>query len=357
VTAPTAGGPEPVGGPVGGPVGAVAACYRHPDRPTGIRCTRCERPICPECMTSASVGFQCPECVRAGRAAVRPGRGPFGGRVPRGTPVTLTLLAINVLAFLATAATGSSLGLNGGTSSLFDRFALIRGGTFDLGGQLVRIDGVATGQYERLITSAFLHFGILHIALNMYALYLLGPQLERLLGWWRLLAVYLLSGLSGGVLTYLLAAPTQESAGASGAIFGLFAAYFVVARKVGADTSAIVTTVGINLVITFLIPGISKTAHIGGLVTGAVAAAVIVLAPVGRRRLAVQVGGLALIVSVLVGLTVSRTVTLRGATDVPTSAGASVPAGLSGRLSTAVVHTGDGIPMVQVTRSGTTASG
>jgi len=294
------------------PTRTAPTCYRHPQRETYISCTRCDRPICPECMTPASVGFHCPECVREGQRSVRTPSAPFGGRATTRTPVTYALIAVNVAVFLATFVGASSL-LGGGTSSLFDRLALVTrpAGQLPDGTLVVLPGGVADGQYYRLLTSMFLHAGLIHLALNMYALFLLGPQLERVFGWARFLAVYLLAGLGGSVATYLFVGPGTPTVGASGAIFGLFAAYFLVARRVGADTRGILLTVGINLFLTFAIAQISKTGHLGGLAVGALAAAVVVHAPHGPRRGALQVAGLATIAALLVLATALHTIALR----------------------------------------------
>ncbi len=292
---------------------AVTTCYRHADRPTGIRCTRCERPICPDCMHDAAVGFQCPECVRGGQATQRQSVGPFGARAGGGTPVmTYALIGLNVAFFLATLATGAGLGFGGRTGPLFDRLALASGpvGTYDSAGDLQSVsEGVAGGAYYRLLTACFLHFGVLHLAVNMYSLLLLGSSLEPLFGRWRFLSVYLLAGLGGSTLTYLLS-DRGLTAGASGAIFGLFSAFFLAARRAGVDTGAILTTVGINLLITFAVPQISKTGHVGGLLVGAAAAAVVIYAPRVARRTALQVGGLVAVGAVLAVLLIVRTTVL-----------------------------------------------
>lgn len=281
-------------------------CYRHPDRQTGVHCSRCDRPICPDCMSAASVGFQCPECVAEGRRTTRVARTRFGGRMPsRAGTVTYVLIGINVAVFLVTsaAAGGAALGFGGGTSRLFYDLALVPGG--QLGDGTV-FQGVAEGQYYRLLTSIFLHFGILHIAFNMYALYLLGPQLEQALGRARYLALYILAGLGGSTLSYLLGPQTEVAAGASGAIFGLFGAYYLVARRMGADTTQILVLLGINLVLSFTLPGIDVRGHIGGLLAGLAVGAALVYAPRARRTL-VQVAAPVGVLVVLVALVVLRT--------------------------------------------------
>ncbi|MGY1746326.1 rhomboid family intramembrane serine protease [Blastococcus sp. SYSU D00695] len=266
-----------------------ATCYRHPDRATGISCARCGRPICPECMTSASVGFQCPECVRAGQASVRaPRRAPVArtaGR--RWGVVTLTLIAVNVAVFVATAVSAALAGnspLDNQLSPLFDDLRLAP--------VLVQFGG----EDWRLITSAFLHIGIAHLALNMLALLLFGSELERALGWWRYLSVYLLSALGGSVAIQLFGEPFQAVAGASGAIWGLMGAFAVLALTQRGDVRGIVTLLVINLAISVLVPGISLLGHLGGLLVGFVTAGIVVLA---RRRTELQVLGLLLLTAVL----------------------------------------------------------
>ncbi|MEU3981586.1 rhomboid family intramembrane serine protease [Streptomyces sp. NPDC026672] len=278
-------------------------CYRHPDRETGIRCTRCERPICPECMVSASVGFQCPECVRSGSGtghaptATRP-RTVAGGTVtadPR--LVTKVLIGLNLAFFLVQLTVGDRF---------TDRFTLIGNAYVPLLGSL---EGVAHGQYYRLLTSVFLHGGYLHIAFNMLSLWWIGGPLEAALGRVRYVTLYVVSGLAGSALTYLLAAPNVASLGASGAIFGLFGATAVLMRRLNYDMRPIIALLVINLIITFGVPGIAWQAHVGGLVAGVITGYAMVHAPRERRAL-VQFGTCALVLVVVVVLTVLRTAQL-----------------------------------------------
>ncbi|MGW7050241.1 rhomboid family intramembrane serine protease [Streptomyces sp. NPDC054887] len=276
-------------------------CYRHPDRETGIRCTRCERPVCPECMISASVGFQCPDCVREGSGtghapgASRP-RTLAGGTVaadPR--LVTKILLAINVALFVAVLA----------------RESLAR--DLDLVGLAISRDlqvvGVADGEWYRLVTAMFLHQEFWHVGFNMLLLWWLGGPLEAVLGRGRYLALYLLSGLAGSALTYLLAAPNQPSLGASGAIYGLFGATVVLMRRMNQDMRPILVLLGLNLVLTFALSGIAWEAHVGGLVAGTLIAVAMVHAPRERRAL-VQYGTCGLVLLATAGLVVARTAML-----------------------------------------------
>jgi membrane associated rhomboid family serine protease len=230
-------------------------------------------------MRSASVGFQCPECVAEGARSVRVPRTAFGGRISGDTSrVSIALVAANVAVFV--------LGLVLGQEELRARLGNVAGpALLTPDGPLA---GVATGEYYRLVSSTFLHAGVLHLALNMVALAQLGPMLESALGRVRFAVLYALSALGGSVAGFLLAPALTLSVGASGAIFGLFGAYYVVVRRLGGSTSSIATLLAVNLVITFAVPFIDWRAHLGGLVTGAVVAAALAYAPKGPRRVPVQ---------------------------------------------------------------------
>jgi membrane associated rhomboid family serine protease len=277
---------------------AALACYRHPDRETYVRCVRCDRPICPDCMQSASVGFQCPECVRSGAKTVRQPRTAFGGLMPTQVgQVTRLLIALNVVAFV----------IQQVSSDFTERFALLPARTvFITGGAQVLYDGVANGEYYRLLTGAFLHANILHIFFNMYALLIVGPTVEAALGRLRFTVLYLISALGGSTLAYLLSPPHGLVVGASGAIFGLFGALFVVTRRMGAESGGIVGLIGINLFLSFALPNISWQGHLGGLITGAALAAAFAYAPRDRRDL-VQAGACVLAVVVIVAAIAART--------------------------------------------------
>ena len=287
-------------------------CYRHPDRETYVRCTRCDRPICPDCMREASVGFHCPECVAEGRRAAPAARTAFGGgQAGQHGYVTKTLIGLNVLvAVLAAVASGAGAlaggGLFGNFSPLHKAGAVISIGMLD--GQLA---GVAVGQYWRLFTAMFLHFGLLHLAVNMWALWILGRHLERVLGPARFLALYLVAGIGGNVAVYWLSAPASVAAGASTAVFGLFAALFVINRKLGLDNSGIVGLIAINLALSIFIPQISLAGHAGGLVTGGLLAFGLAYAP-RQQRTPVQVAAVVAVLVLLVVLTFTRTDMLIG---------------------------------------------
>ena len=236
-------------------------CYRHPDRPAGVRCQRCDRPICPACMNSAAVGFQCPSCFSEGVKSVPRTRTSLGG-VARGNPqvVTLALLAMNVLVFIAVR-TGSSRVVN----------------------DLVLVPVLVDTEPWRLLTSAFAHVQIFHIFSNLFMLYQVGPPLEQMLGRIRFLILYLLSALGGGVAVWLIGNPLGATLGASGAVLGLVGALLVISRARGMDVTWILAYVAITAVISFTIPNISWQGHLGGFVTGA-AVAWLFLQDTKRRR-------------------------------------------------------------------------
>lgn len=173
------------------------------------------------------------------------------------------------------------------------------------------LGGIAEGQWYRLVTAMFLHYGVLHLLLNMWALWVLGRSLEANLGRVRFAALYLIAGLGGNVAAYLFSSPRAATVGASTAVFGLFAALIIIERKLGRDISRIIPILVINLVFTLAVPGISIPGHLGGLVVGALMALVLAYAPRGRRTL-VQVTGAAIILVVLLALVLFRTAQLLG---------------------------------------------
>ena len=256
-------------------------------------------------MRSAAVGFQCPSCVSEGARSTRSGRTAYGGK--RSTNPALTsyvLIGINVLVFVLIQATGR------GDSEWIYRLALLPARGFAVvDGQPMVFDGVANGAWWQLVTSMFTHVEIWHIGFNMLSLWLLGGPLEQHLGRARYLALYLISGLAGSALTYLLAGGSTASLGASGAVFGLFGATAVLMRRLRYDMRPIVALLVINLVITFSWSGIAWQAHIGGLAAGVVIGYAMVHAPRERRAL-VQYGTCALVLGVVVLLTLVRTAQL-----------------------------------------------
>lgn len=268
-------------------------------------------------MRDATVGHQCPECVAEGRRTQRPARTAFGGGVAgREGYVTKALIGLNVVAALIGAAlSGSGSILGGGLFTSAGRLQAIgavvgpsvtvfsdgqpRLGAFPGLGAVY--PGVDDGGVYRLITAMFIHYGLVHLLLNMWALWVLGRNLEAVLGPARFLALYLLAGIGGNVAAYLVS-PNSLAAGASTAVFGLFAAFFIVLRKLKRDTSAVIGVLVINLVLTFTIPGISVAGHLGGMLAGAAAAVILAHAPRERRTL-YQVVGCGAILLMLIALT------------------------------------------------------
>ena len=232
----------------------IQTCYRHPDRRAGVSCQRCDRPICPACMSSASVGFHCPECTRAGKQKVYTARTLLTSR----PLVTQILIGINVAVFLVGAASGGRAGV------LFD-------GNNDLlvNGGLNAFAIAHNGEWWRIVTSGFLHFGIIHLGFNMYALWILGNQLEAALGRWRYLACYA-AALVAGALGALIVSPNALTAGASAAIYGLLGVAIAAQRSRGISIwdTGLGGVLLINLFITFGISNISIGGHLGGLAGG-----------------------------------------------------------------------------------------
>ena len=267
-------------------------CYRHPGKETWVSCVRCGRYACPDCLREAAVGQQCVECVRGADRTTRQPKTVFGGRPARSATVTLTLIAVNVVIFLAEVA----------KPNLLYELGMLGTPAYTPAGPQA---GVAGGEWYRLITSAFVApgtslggLGLLDIALNMWILYLIGPELERVLGPVRYLAVYILSAVGGSVFYYYLQ-PHGFAAGASGAIFGLFGAWVVVSRRLRRDSRGILVLVAINLAFSFIYHNtIAWQAHIGGLITGALITAAYAYAP-RKNRTAFQVAATAILVVIL----------------------------------------------------------
>jgi membrane associated rhomboid family serine protease len=281
----------------------MATCYRHPSRETGVSCSNCGRPICPDCMTATPVGMRCPECSRD-RTQVRTLRS-----MAAEPTVTYALIAINVVMFLA-----EQLARGEGTNQVILRLATLGVG-LDPDGNAI---GVSQGEYWRLITGGFLHdvSNPLHIGFNMYILWWLGRMLEPALGHVRFVALYFASLLSGS-FGAILVEPTAATVGASGAVFGLMGAAFLMQRARGIDPmqSGIGVVILLNLVLQFVIPGVSWGAHIGGLIGGAISGWA--MDQLGARRLA----GLPAAVAVCAAVAVASAV---GAVAVSNSKAAEV---------------------------------
>jgi membrane associated rhomboid family serine protease len=264
-------------------------------------------------MRSASVGYQCPECVTEGRKSAVTARTVFGGGLSgqRGT-VTLTLIWINVLVWVATVAEAvlsgkvpvNQLGrvvITGQVTDVTEWGAAIPAYICGSG----QACGIAGGEFYRLLTADFLHFGIIHLGFNMYALWIIGRQCEQLLGRWRFLALYLFSGIGGSVAVYQFADPGQVSAGASASIFGLLGAMFFFLRRLRADPRGLVVLIVINFGLTFVVANISVWGHVGGFVVGAVVGAILTYLPSGRGRSSLQIialCGVGLALAILVAL-------------------------------------------------------
>jgi membrane associated rhomboid family serine protease len=247
-------------------------CYRHPDRETRVSCSSCGRPICPDCMTPTPVGMRCPECMRQ-RTKVVQGVGG-GGQGFWQAPATFVLIGLNVIAYLVEIAAGVG-GLNNPGGEIVVKYALFG-------------PAVAEGEWYRLVTGGFLHASLIHIGFNMLLLFFLGRLLEPALGTPRFVALYFASLLAGSMGALLLD-PNALTLGASGAVFGLAGATFVIARGRGMD--AIAGEVGFlivfNLVFSFIGTRISVGGHLGGLTAGILCALAIVAGErgyLGRRH-------------------------------------------------------------------------
>ncbi|MGN6664862.1 MAG: rhomboid family intramembrane serine protease [Solirubrobacterales bacterium] len=271
-------------------------CYRHPNRETGVSCSSCGKPICPECMTPTPVGMRCPECARHRTKVVRNPTGTPGQF--SAFPVTMALIVINVIVYLIEVTAGSG-GLENPSGKIVLHYGLY--GPF-----------VNEGEWYRLVTSGFLHANLFpHLFFNMLLLFLLGRLLEPALGSVRFLAIYFASLLAGSFGALILD-PNSLSLGASGAIFGIFGAGFVLARRRGLD--ALASQIGfliiLNLALTLADPGISIGAHLGGLAGGLICIVAVVEGERGRlgpNRLPLELAliGAVAAISVVGALTVA----------------------------------------------------
>nr|WP_142040289.1 rhomboid family intramembrane serine protease [Stackebrandtia endophytica] len=273
-------------------------------------------------MNQASVGFQCPECVAEGRKSIRQPRTAFGGSM-RGHAgmVTKALIGVNVGVFLIGLVMTAFMGgpivdvIMGAPTELHIYGAVYPGPLVAMTDGSFMPFGIANGEYHRLFTAMFLHYGIIHLAFNMYVLWIFGRFLERDLGPARFLALYLVCGIGGNVATYLFAAEYGFSAGASGSIFGLFGAVLLINRKLSRDNSGIYVLLGLNLVITFMVPNISITGHLGGLVTGLALGWALSAAPKESRNM-VQISAFVATLALFAAAVVWRTGALIDAVSV-----------------------------------------
>jgi len=234
------------------PPGAANYCYRHPDRQSFVLCQRCGRTICGQCQTPAAVGVHCPECVREARGSA-PRMKPavvtrFRSASASGAPVvTYGIIAVTLVVFLLQLVTG------------------VRGGIVTQA--MVFYAPLEIQQPWRMVTTMFVHGSFWHILFNMYSLYIFGAELERQLGRARYAALYFIAGVGGSAAVAVLS-PATPVLGASGAIFGLMAAFFVIARSLGSRSIQLLVLVAVNLAIGFVLPGVAWQAHVGGLIAG-----------------------------------------------------------------------------------------
>jgi membrane associated rhomboid family serine protease len=286
------------------PAPTVEVCYRHPREQTRVHCTRCGRPICPECMIPAPVGFQCPECVDQARREFK--EGP--GRIVRrgGVTATKVLLIAIIGMFVLEVVTGGPGALFNGPSSeqLFDLGAL-------------QPLWIANGQYWRLFTSMFLHAGLLHLAFNGYALWLLGSMLETNLGTTRFLLIYFVTGFVAGAASYAFGPVNGIAVGASGAIFGIFGAFIAYNYRrrhlamAAANLRWAAMLLLLNLLLALGFGAIDWRAHLGGLLAGIAAGAVAEGWGTASQRRLIQIAGFASLIAVGVALVVWRTNAIR----------------------------------------------
>ncbi|WP_439662450.1 rhomboid family intramembrane serine protease [Lentzea sp. HUAS TT2] len=289
--------------PPDGPIGAqpeTPVCVRHSDRPTRLRCSRCDRPACPDCLRDASVGMQCVDCVNEGARSIRQPRTLAGATVSNGRPVfTYVMIALNVLAYVVTVFQSGSP-MNNQRSGLFTATSMIP-------------ELTANGEWWRVLTSGFMHFGLIHLVLNMAALFVVGPVIEQELGRLRYGAVYFLSLLGGSAAAFYFGTVCQQLAGASGAVFGLMGALLIVFKRQKRDISTIVVIVGINLV-SNLFTNASLLGHLGGFVIGGLLTLAMVRAP-QKNRNAYQIGAVVVAALLLGGMFALRAAELDTAAE------------------------------------------
>ena len=284
------------------PAPTIEVCYRHPDVQTRVHCTRCERPICPDCMIPAPVGFQCPECVEEARREFRKGPGrPFRG----GISVTKALLVAIAIPFVIEIVVG-------GPRALFDPSAQL---LFDLGAMAP--PAVANGQFWRLFTAMFLHAGLLHVALNAYFFWLFGRVVESVFGRTWMLLIFLVSGFLASVASYAFGPVLALAVGASGAIsgvFGAFIAYNYRRRHLAANAANLrmaLTVIVLNAFIAIAYSSIDWRAHVGGLVAGFALGYLADDAVPARQRAFARFAGVATLVALGIALVVWRTAEIR----------------------------------------------
>ncbi len=278
---------------------ALPGCWWHPNRQTGLRCVRCERPACPECLREASVGYQCVDCVNAARKQQRTQAAAYrragygartvaGARVADRAVVTPVLIGINAAIFVLTALLASDP-LQNHLSRFF------------ADGTMQTLAVAYEGEWWRLFTSGFLHYGLVHLGMNMLVLWFLGRDVELLLGKVRFLTLYFVAMLAGSVAVYAFGDFNTATAGASGAIYGLLGALLVAVLRLKLNPTMAIGIIVLNLVLSVSIPGISLLGHVGGLIAGALVMVAMVYAP-ERNRTAYQAGAVAVLVAGLLGV-------------------------------------------------------
>lgn len=289
--------------PAAEPQAALPGCWWHPNRPTGLSCSRCGRPACPDCLREAPVGFQCTDCVHSGSQQQRRQHrqhqdAGFGQRTITGARLsgsflaTQAILAVNVVVFLVTVLQARSLNDNQ-QSDVFQLGVLWGQATF------------GADEWWRLFTSGFLHYGPIHIAVNMFSLWMMGRALEPVFGKARYLALYFVSMLGASTAVLLFDSLDGGTAGASGALFGLMGAYAVIVLKLRLNPTGLIITLALNAFITFGVANISILGHVGGLVTGALVTVAMLYAPQGRQA-TYQAAGVAILVVAMIGLLIYK---------------------------------------------------
>jgi membrane associated rhomboid family serine protease len=278
----------------------VETCYRHPNVSTGVHCTRCGRPICPDCMVPAPVGYQCPRCVEDARREFR--RGPGNPLRPGNLSATRVLLVAILIGFLIEIVVGGPQALVSGPSE---------GKLLTLGALQPFL--IAHGQYWRLLSAMFLHAGLLHIGFNAYALYLFGTIVERNLGTTRFVVIYFVTGLLASATSYAFGPVNSIGVGASGAIFGIFGAFIAYnfrrrhLAQAAANLRWAVMLIVLNAVLSFSFGAIDWRAHVGGLLSGVIAGAVAEGTGSGSQRRAIAVLGFLGLIALGIGLVAWRT--------------------------------------------------
>lgn len=288
MTAPPPQQPPP--GYDAAPVG-MSACVRHPNRLTGLSCTRCGRPACHECLREASVGYQCVDCVRESKRTARRATTVAGAELNTRPLIVPLLIVVNVAIFAFTVYQAQSLNRNAAAPLFFD-WALLP-------------SFIAGGEWWRLFTSGFLHYGPIHLLVNMFALWIIGRDMELVLGRLRFSVVYLLSLLGGAIAVFLFGDLDAPVAGASGAVFGLMGGIAVAVLRLKLDVRQALVLIGVNIAISFIIPNISLLGHLGGLVVGALATLGMVYPPPAKRT-TIQLGTVLGLSVVLVALYIYR---------------------------------------------------